>query len=304
MADRERLRRAALFMPGDDLKKITKGAAYGVDAVIMDLEDGVALDHKALARETVARALTSGEVEFGHSERLVRLNAPSSGLLAEDLAATFAGRPDGYMIPKVETAQEIAAVSERLAALESRAGVDPGTTGLIALVETARGVVNLREITNSDPRLMALAFGAEDLAASIGATRTPEAMEVFYARSAVVIHAAAAGLQALDSPCVQLGDTDALRAEAIRAAQMGYSGKLAIHPAQTAVIVEAFRPSEAELGRARRMIAAYEAHQAVGAGVFVFEGQMVDMPMIRAARRVIARGGGSIIDSGAITLPA
>lgn len=291
MADRDRLRRALLFMPGDDLKKIGKGAGLSVDTVIMDLEDGVAAANKAQARETVLTALTSDEIDFGKTERVVRLNAASSGLLAGDLARTFPGHPDGYMLPKVETAGEIIEISEQLSLLEAEAGIEPGATGLIALVETARGVVNLREIAGSDPRLVALAFGAEDLAGSIGAVRTPEGMEVFYARSAVVIHAAAFGLQALDSPCVRLSDAAALRGETRRAVQMGYTGKLAIHPAQVPIIVEIFKPSAEDLDRARRLIAAFEAEQAGGSGVFAFEGQMVDMPMLRAARRVIARAG-------------
>jgi citrate lyase beta subunit len=289
MADRDRLRRAALFMPGDDLKKIGKGAALGVDAVIMDLEDGVALSRKQAARKTVVQALTSGAFEFGQTERLVRLNAAASGLQADDLTETFAGRPDGYVLPKVERADEVRDVSARLVALEQQVGLAPGTTGLIALIETARGVVNLREIAGSDPRLVALVFGAEDLAASLGAVRTPDGMETFYGRSAVVIHAAAYGLQALDSPCVQLGDQDRLRRETQLAVQMGYSGKLAIHPNQVDVIVGVFAPSEQELERARQLIAAYEAHQARHSGVFAYEGEMVDAPMIRAAHRVIAR---------------
>lgn len=293
MADRERLRRALLFMPGDDLRKIGKGAALGVDAVIMDLEDGVALANKTRAREVVAGVLNSLEIRFGRTERIVRLNAPSSGLLADDLRATFAGRPDGYMVPKVEAAAEIVEISRQLTSLENHAGITSGTTGLFALVETARGVVNLREIAGSDPRLVALAFGAEDMVGSIGAVRTPAGMETLYARSMVVIHAAAFGLQAIDSPCVQLGDIDTLRGETTRAVQMGYTGKLAIHPEQVPVIVETFAPSTEELDRARRLIEAHEAHQADGSGVFSFEGQMVDMPIIRAAHRVIARAGQS-----------
>jgi len=293
MADRERLRRAMLFTPGDDLKKIGKGAALGVDALILDLEDGVGIDHKALARQTVTAALTSGQLDFGRSERIVRVNALSTGLLADDLTMTFPGRPDSYMIPKVETAHEIFEISDLLALQERRAGIEQGTTGLIVQIETARGVINLREIADSDPRLVALAFGAEDMAASLGAIRTPEAMEVFYARSAVVIHAAAHGLQAIDSPCVRLGDAEALRAETARAVQMGYRGKQAIHPAQIEVIVETFIPSAQELDRARRLVAAHDAHQADGTGAFAFEGQMVDMPIVQAARRVIARAGQS-----------
>lgn len=289
MADRYRPRRAPLFMPGDDLRKIAKGAALGLDAIIMDLEDGVAVNRKVEARQAVVQALTSGQIDFGQAERLVRLNSTASGLQLDDLAETFAGRPDGYLLSKVETGAEVAAVSARLAELERDAGIAPGTTGLIALVETARGVVALKEIAGSDPRLVALAFGAEDLAGSLGATRTPEGMEVFYARSAVVLHAAACGLQALDSPYVSLGDSEGLRREAERALQMGYAGKLAIHPAQVDIIAAVYTPSAAEVERAQRLIAAHDQQQAGGSGVFAFEGRMVDRPMVRAARQVLAR---------------
>jgi citrate lyase beta subunit len=289
MADRDRLRRALLFMPGDDLHKISKGAALGVDAIIMDLEDGVAVSSKEVARQTVVQALTSAQIDFGRTERLVRLNPAASGLQGDDLTQTFVGPPDGYVVPKVESAVEIADLCARLSALERAANIAPGTIGVIALIETARGVVNLREIAGSDPRLMGLAFGAEDLAAGMGAIRTAEGGEVAYARSAVVIHAAAFGLQALDSPYVTLDDSDGLRRETQLSMQMGYTGKLAIHPAQVETILAVYRPSDEEIERARQLIAAHESHQAEGSGVFAFEGRMVDMPMLRGAQRIMAR---------------
>jgi citrate lyase beta subunit len=167
--------------------------------------------------------------------------------------------------------------------------IAPGTIKLIALIETARGVVNLREIAQADPRLVALMFGAEDLAGDIGAERTEEGREVFYAKSAVVIHAAACGLQAIDTPYVNFQDLQGLRAEALASMRMGYSGKLAIHPDQVGPIVQVFTPTPEQVRRARQLIDAHDAYQANRAGVFAFEGRMVDMPMIRAAEHVLAR---------------
>ncbi|MCB9435700.1 MAG: CoA ester lyase [Anaerolineales bacterium] len=286
-----RLRRALLFMPGDDLKKIIKGAGLGVDSIIMDLEDGVALNNKAAARHTVLQALTSKEIDYGATERLVRVNQPRKGMQAEDVAVTIQGRPDGYVMPKVESAREIQQFSHTLLERELLMGMEVGAIKIMAIIETAKGIVNLREIAQADKRLVALMFGAEDLAGDIGATRTREGKEVYYARSAVVIHAAAFDLQAIDTPFVDLSDLDGLRAETAEALQMGYTGKLAIHPKQVGPIVEVFTPTEAEVEAARRLIEAHDAHQAQGTGVFAYEGRMVDMPMIRAAERVLARAG-------------
>ncbi len=282
-----RVRRALLFMPGDDRRKIEKGAALGVDAVIMDLEDGVALNNKAAARETIRASLQ--EVAFGKTERLVRINPVGSVFHLDDLAATMDGHPDGYVLPKVQSLDMLAAVDRWLTNAELERGWPEGEIGLLAIIESAVGVVWLQALAQGSPRLQALIFGAEDLAGDMGAIRTAEGMEVFYARSAVVLHAKAFGLQAIDSPFVQLNDEAGLIAETTRALQMGYTGKLAIHPKQVAPIQQTFTPSAEEIARAQALIAAHDAHQAAGTGVFAYAGRMIDMPMIRAAETVIAR---------------
>ena len=284
-----RARRALLFMPGDDLRKIGKGATVGVDSVILDLEDGVAVNRKTAARATVVEAL--GTLDFGATERLVRLNGLSTGLASDDLQATVEGRPDGYVLPKVESADQVRHISRLLTAAETAHGWPAGSLRLLAIVETARGVMRLDEIAQADPRLDALCFGAEDLAGDIGATRTAEGWEVFYARSAVVVAAAAYGLQAIDTPYVDLQNLEGLRADAARAAGLGYTGKFAIHPRHLPVIVAAFTPSAEAVAQARRLVAAYREHQAGGAGAFALDGKMVDTPMLRAAERVLARAG-------------
>ncbi|MFN8471551.1 MAG: CoA ester lyase [Anaerolineae bacterium] len=286
-----RPRRVLLFMPGDDLRKITKGASSGVDSVILDLEDAVAVGRKEAARDVVAHALTT--IDFGRSERLVRINGLTTGLAEADLTSTVGARPDGYMIPKVEAAAQVQQVAALLDHAEETHGWPHGSARLLAIVETARGVMRLDEIAAASPRLDALCFGAEDLAGDIGARRTPEGAEVFYARSAVVIAAAAYGLQAIDTPYVELHNIDGLTADAQRAAGMGFTGKLAIHPRHIEPILAAFTPSEEEVAAAQRLVDAYAAYQAAGAGAFALDGKMVDTPILRAAQRVLTRAGRS-----------
>jgi citrate lyase beta subunit len=284
-----RARRAPLFLPGDSERKIAKAAALGADAVVLDLEDGVAASQKAAARALTARALR--DIDFGASERLVRVNAAGSGLEREDLAQTLPGRPNGYVLPKVESAETVRQVSAWLCAEERTRGWPEGGIGLLALIESAGGVLRLAEIAGADARLCALIFGAEDFAASIGAKRTAEGREVLYARSAVVVAAAAHGLAAVDTLFVDFQDDEGLRRDAAVAVEMGFSGKLAIHPRQVPILHAAFTPPADEVAAAQRLLDAFEAHARQGTGTFALDGKMVDMPMVRSARQVLARAG-------------
>jgi len=282
-------RRSLLFMPGDSLRKIRKATTLPVDSVIMDLEDGVALSQKTAAREVVAQALT--DLDFGGRERLVRINPVNTSFSRHDLEATIDARPDGYVIPKVESAEDLHSVSHYLDEMERARGWQWGAVCILAIIETARGVMRLPEIGAATTRLDALMFGAEDLAGDMGATRTRAGWEVFYARSAVVTTAAAYQLQAIDTVFINLTDLDGLATECQFARQMGYAGKMAIHPRQVAVINENFTPTVDEIAQAQQLIAAHNEHQAQGAGVFELDGKMIDMPMVRAAQRVLARAG-------------
>jgi citrate lyase beta subunit len=285
-----RPRRAPLFTPGDSERKIAKGAAAGADAVVLDLEDGVALGRKAEARATVRKALE--EIEFQATERLVRINPVGTGLETEDLAEVLGGRPDGVVVPKTESGAQLHSLAQHLAREERARGWPEGSLRIIALVETAPGVARLPEIAGGgEGRLDALIFGAEDYAASIGATRTPEGMEVLYARSAVVTFAAAHGLQAIDTLWTDFQDDEGLRRDALFARQLGYVGKIAIHPRQVPIIHAAMTPSEAEIAHARCVLQMHDAQQAAGQGAFALDGKMVDMPMVRAALQVLARAG-------------
>jgi citrate lyase beta subunit len=282
-----RARRALLYMPGDDLRKIRKGVTLGVDSICMDMEDGVAFNRKAEARATIVQALS--ELDFGRSERLARINPVGSGLEDDDLEAVLPSRPEGIVIPKVEESGQIHKVSRRIAAAEFQNGWPEGSIHLIVLVETALGIMNLPQIVSADPRLQALIFGAEDLAGDIGAVRTPPAWEVFYARSAVVTHAAAYDLQAIDMVFIDFKNTEGLVEEAIQGAQMGYAGKQVIHPNQVEPVQRAFTPTDEQIQQAMRIIDAYASHQQVGFGAFALDGKMIDAPVVKAAERVLAR---------------
>ncbi len=290
-----RARRALMYTPGDELKKITKAAALDVDCLCMDIEDGVAPSRKSEARQTIIAAL--GALDFGHTERLVRINAVGSGLEAADLDSIFSAgaqiRPDGVVLPKAESAAQVQWVSAQIAAAERRYGWSSGGLPLIIQIETAIGLVNIREVLSADPRLQAVIFGAEDLAASMGAKRTPAGGEVFYARSAVVAHAAAFDLQAIDMVYLDFHDQAGLEAEARQGAQMGYEGKQIIHPNQIEPTQRAFTPSEDEVTHARRVVEAFALQQGAGRGAFALDGKMVDLPIVKIAQRVLDRAAAS-----------
>ncbi len=288
-----RRRRSLLFMPGNDMRKIRKATGLPADSIIMDLEDAAALNRKIEARTTVAEALTT--LDFGQRERLVRIN-PIDGVWGrDDLAATVGARPDGYVLPKVEKALHLTVVSKLLDEAEALHQWPSGSIRLLAMLETARGILNLREIAEATSRLDALILGAEDLAGDIGATRTVDGWEIFYARSALATTAAAYHLQALDSVFVDLdagpATLEQLACECRLVSRMGYVGKTLIHPRHLEIANQVFTPSAEEIERAQRLIQVFDDQQAAGTGAFELDGKMVDMPMVRAAQRVLARAG-------------
>ena len=278
-----RARRALLYVPGDEKQKILKATTLEVDCVCLDMEDGVAQNRKDEARSVIVNALR--ELNFGRAERLTRINPIGSGLEQDDLQVVVPASPDGVVVPKIDEAEQVRWVC---AEIDRMMGKDT-PIGVIAIIESARAIINLPQIANAHPRLKGLIFGAEDFAGDIGAMRTPEAWEVFYARSAVVTHAAANNLQAIDMVYVDFHDEDGLRREALFGAQMGYTGKQIIHPNQVAPVQEAFTPSSAEITRALQMMKAFEEHQLLGRGAFAIDGKMIDAPILRAAQRILER---------------
>ncbi|MFC7430519.1 MULTISPECIES: HpcH/HpaI aldolase/citrate lyase family protein [unclassified Agrococcus] len=258
---------ALLFCPGDRPDRFAK-AADRADAVILDLEDAVAPDAKAAAREAVATAA------LDPARTIVRVNAIGEGMLAADLDAVRRAGITTVMLAKTESAAELDALD----------GFD-----VVALCETAAGVVHAADIA-AHPSVVALMWGAEDLVASIGGTSSRDATGAYravatHARSHVLLAAAAHGRRAIDAIRTDIADVDGCRVEAVDAAASGFAAKAAIHPAHVAPIREAFAPTADEAAWAERVLAAAETQP----GAFRFEGAMVDEPILRHARSVRAR---------------
>ena len=280
-------RRALLYMPGDDRHKIQKATTLGVDSICMDLEDGVAANKKAEARSVIAQAMK--ELDFGDSECCIRINSIGSGLEKRDLAAALAAEPNSIVIPKIETAEQVSWVSERIEIYELTSRLNVGSIRLLIGVETAKGILNLKEIAEADKRLEAIIFGAEDYAASIGATRTKEGTEVLYARSAVITACAANDLQAIDMVYIDFRDLEGLRVVAERGAGLGFSGKQIIHPNQVVPVQEAFTPSDEAIEYAKRVVKSFKASEKEGKGAYALDGKMIDMPLLKNAQKVLER---------------
>jgi citrate lyase subunit beta-like protein len=279
-------RRALLYMPGDNWKMITKSITLGVDSICMDMEDGAAVNKKAEARATIVKALQ--ELNFGSSEKLARINSVGSGWEKDDIEAVLPHRPHGIVIPKVESFEQIEWANKIIEAAELKHGWPINSIRILIGLETAKGVMNLKEIA-SHPRLDAIIFGGEDFAASIGATRTKDAVELLYAREAVVVACAANDLQAIDIVTIDYQDLDALRTEAEFGAGLGFSGKQIIHPNQVSVVQAAFTPSEDAVAYAKRIVETFEASQKEGKGAYSLDGKMIDMPLLKNAQKILAR---------------
>ena len=279
-------RRALLYMPGDNWKMITKSITLGVDSICMDMEDGTAVSRKAEARATIAKALQ--ELDFGKSEKLARINSVGTGWERDDIEAVLPFHPDGIVIPKIESFDQIQWGSKIIEAAELKFGWTLNSVRMLVGVETAKGILNLKEIA-SHPRLDGIIFGGEDFAASVGATRSRDATELLYARQAVVVACAAFSLQAIDIVTIDFKDIESLRAEAEFGARLGFSGKQIIHPAQVEPVQTAFTPNDEAIAYAKRIVESFEASQKEGRGAFALDGKMIDMPLLKNARKVLER---------------
>lgn len=281
-----RSRRAILYMPGDNWKMITKSITLGVDSICMDMEDGAAINKKAEARETIAKALQ--ELDFGSSEKLARINSIGSGWEKDDIEAVLPYQPDGIVIPKVESYDQVEWASKIIEAAELKNVWKVNSIRILIGIETAKGILNLKEIA-SHPRLDAMIFGGEDFAASIGATRTKDAVELLYARQAVIVACTAYDLQAIDIVTIDYKDEENLKRESEFGARLGFSGKQIIHPNQVSVVQEAFTPSDEAIQYAKRIVETFEASQKEGKGAYSLDGRMIDMPLLKHAQKVLSR---------------
>jgi len=284
-----RVMRSMLFVPGDRPERFAKADASGADAVILDLEDAVAPERRPLARTETARWLQAGARTVA---TWVRINPVATDDALVDLAAVLGGRPDGIVLPKARHGDDVRRADHWLEALEARLGFPRGRIGLLPLItESAGALLNAGSFTSLPGRVTGLTWGAEDLAADVGASTNKAAdgeYELTYAlaRSFCLLASAAAGVAAFDTVDTEFRDIEAVERRARVSRRQGFLGKLAIHPAQVAPIHAAFTPTDEEIARAERVIAAFAA--APGVGTVGFEGGMLDKPHLRQAERVIA----------------
>lgn len=283
--------RSFLFVPGDSERKMAKVGGGPADALILDLEDSVAQDRLPVARGMVLEYLKA-HPDRSRQQLWVRCSPLETPLALPDLAAVVAGAPDGIVLPKTYSAAEAVRLDHYLSALEAREGLPVGSTRmLVVATETARSLFTLESFVGATPRLYGLTWGAEDLAAAIGATsnRKPDGTyegPYLLARSLCLLAARAAGAEPVDTLYPNFRDPAALEAEALQARRTGFTGKIAIHPDQIEIINRAFTPSEEEVAYARRVIAAFD--EAGGAGTVGLDGKMLDMPHLKQARQVLA----------------
>ena len=280
--------RTALFVPGNRPDQVDKAVSAGADAVIIDLEDALALSEKTQARPKVREKI----LEHSNGRMIVRVNGLDSGFIQEDLEEVIVEGLGCIIVPKVDDKDHVREIHRLLLEVEKDKGMEPGAIAIIPLIESARAVENVFQIVSetTDPaRLLTVAFGAADYTLDMGIEITKEGTELLYARSRIPIACRAAGIEPpLDTPfMIDLKDLEALKADARRAKQLGFQGKLCVHPNQIEPCHEIFSPTKEEILYAERVIQAFDEAEAKGVAAIQLDGNFIDYPVVGKARRVL-----------------
>ena len=280
--------RSALFVPGDRPDRVDKAVATIADRVIIDLEDAVAVSQKAQTRALVRNKI------IDHKDRrvLARVNGLETDFIMGDLEAVVVNSLGGLMLPKTENSHQVGEIHRLLVDLEKKQGLAAGNTAVILLVESALGVQNIFQITSAAAELkreFLIAMGAADYALDMGIEITKDGAELIYPRSRIALACRAAGIaQPLDTPfMIDLKDIEALKEDAARAKQLGFQGKLCIHPNQIEPVHGIFTPTAEEITFARRVVEAFEAEEAGGSAAILVDGKFVDYPVVERARKIL-----------------
>lgn len=280
--------RSFLFAPGNHARRVEKALTLPADAVILDLEDAVAVSEKPATRELVVAAAAQPR----HGSLYIRVNAHSTEWCYADLVAVVRPGVDGLILPKVETPDQLRAADWVMSNLEAERGLPVGGIDLVPIIETAQGIGNIAAIAGSGSRTKRMAFGAGDYTLDLGMVWSRDELELLPARAAVVNASRAAGIEPpFDTVWADLRDTEGFALSAKRAADLGFQGKMCIHPDQVAVTNAAFSPSPEQLAWALRVIGAFEEAEAKGLASIQLDGQFIDYPIVQRARQVAARGG-------------
>ncbi|MDC0398662.1 CoA ester lyase [Alphaproteobacteria bacterium] len=278
--------RSMLYVPATSEKFIEKAHERGADAIKIDLEDAVALAEKARARTLVRSAAKT--VARGGADVLVRVNRPLR-MAVDDLEASVWPEVHGLVLPKVESADHIGFLAEIITELEDERNMQRGHIKLMALIETPRGYSNVRDIAHSSERLSAIALGQEDFSAEMGMVE-PEGMSLLSYYQTVQVAAREAGILPIGYPgsIAEFTDLELFKSNALVARKLGFDGGACIHPKQVPILNEAFTPTDEEIDRSERMVAAYDAAMAAGDGAVAFEGKMIDVPVVARAERILS----------------
>jgi len=279
------MRRSLLFLPGNNPNMLINAACLGADAVIFDLEDAVSPDEKDAARILVRNTIRY--IDLAQSEVIVRTNSVDTEYFKKDIETILPQKPAFFLIPKVNSAADIAFADEYITECEKKYSQKEGTTGIIALIETALGVEKAYEIATSSKRVGALFLGAEDLTSDLRCVRTRGGREIEYSRSRLVCAARAAGIEVYDTPFVDVNDDEGIYEDAKTAKALGFSGKASISPRHIGAINEVFSPTPDEIEYAYEVVEAIQRAKAQGKGAIALRGKMIDAPIVARAERTI-----------------
>lgn len=287
MEERITLKRTALYVSGSSPVNMLEAIFYNEDCIVYDLEDSVPITEKDAARLLVYNALQNNRPLDKYI--LIRVNGIDSEFINEDLEASVRAYPDAIRIPKVENADEVKIISAKIAAIERRIGSEVGSIKLWCNIESYLGVINAMEIASADPRVVALALGAEDFTASMQAQRTKQGLELFYARNAVLMACRMAGIDAIDAVFSDINDLEGLHRDTALARNLGFNGKTVIHPRQIDIVNSYFTPSKKEIDYALRVVSAIEEGKRLNKGVVSLDGNMIDKPVELRAIATLAK---------------
>ncbi len=278
--------RTLLFVPGNQERRIEKARSVPADALMLDLEDSVPPSEKDSARKMVAASIN--ELALGGQEVFVRTNSLPTPYAVPDIKAVVTKGLRGLLLPKSESADDIYKADVLIADAEKKAGLEVGSIGLLALVETPKGIINAYEIASASSRILGITFGAEDYALEMGINRTKEGAEIYYPRMVIALACHAANVLAIDCVYTDVRDSEGLIRETRLVGQMGFQGKLVIHPDQVGPVNQIFIPAEEEITHARRVVEVFEVAVAQGQASTSLDGKMIDAPVAERAKKLLA----------------
>lgn len=289
-----KLRRSMLFVPGSNAAMISNSFIYKPDSIMFDLEDAVALKEKDSARLLVAHALQ--HPLYQEMETVVRVNPLDSEFGLLDLNAVVRAGVDVVRMPKTETAQDVIDMDREITAIEQACGREVGSTKMLAAIESPLGITQANQIATASPRLIGIALGAEDYVRNLKTERSPEGIELLFARCSILQAARAAGIQAFDTVYSNANNEEGFLQEAALIKQLGFDGKSLINPRQIELLHNLFAPTQKDVEQARKIIEAAEEAEQQGLGVVSLNGKMIDAPIIERARLVLERAKSGIRD--------